>query len=106
MKRPDSANVLAVFEALAHVTAATRAYVLFPMSIAEWDRDYGEQAKRVKDECARHGVGLILIEDPFGEPKPVHVHRALRREIDHEKCSSFLEAVLSSDGKNRIAQWK
>jgi hypothetical protein len=106
VKRPDSANVLAVFEALAHATAATRAYVLFPMSMAEWNRENAEQAKRVQDECARHGVGLILIEDPFGEPTPIHVQRALKREIDHEKCSSFLEAVLSSDGKNKISQWK
>jgi hypothetical protein len=106
VKRPDSANVLAVFEALAHATAATRAYVLFPMSLAEWSRKFEEQAKRVQDECARHGVGLILIEDPLGEPKPIHLQRAVRREIDHEKCSSFLEAVLSSEGKNKISQWK
>ncbi len=106
IKRPDYANVLAVFEALAHATAATRAYVVFPLGPGEWAQQNEAQAQRVKDECSRHGVGLIFIDDPFGVPKAIHALRGMRREIDHDKCSSFLEAVLSSDGKNRISQWK
>jgi hypothetical protein len=106
VKRPDTANVLAVFEALAHATVATRAYVVFPTSLAEWESSDPEQAVRVRDECSRHGVGLILIEDLLGGASPGHVIRARRREIDHEKCSAFLEAVLSPEGKNKISEWK
>jgi hypothetical protein len=106
VKRPDSCNVLAVFEALSHASAATRAYVVFPIDAAAWRESDPEQESRVKDECSKHGVGLILVEDIFGNPKPNHIIKARRREIDHEKCSSFLGAVLSDAGRSRISQWK
>ncbi len=107
VKRPDSANVLAVFEALAHSTAATRAYAIFPMSLSDWEQTHPRQAERVRDECSRHGIGLILVDDILGPtPTASHIIKAARRQIDHEKCSSFLEAVLSADGRSRIARWK
>ncbi|MGL5361443.1 MAG: hypothetical protein ACRDBH_01090 [Bosea sp. (in: a-proteobacteria)] len=106
VKRPDSCNVLAVFEALSHSSVATRAYVVFPMSEAEWLNQDIEQAKRVKEECSRHGVGLILIENIFEKPKAIHLIPAVKREIDHERCSSFLNAVLLTEGKETIAKWK
>jgi hypothetical protein len=106
-KRPDSANVLAVFEALSHATAATRAYTIFPMSLSDWEQTQPRQAERVRDECSRHGVGLILVDDILGTtPVATHVIRASRRQIDHEKCSSFLEAVISAEGRAKIARWK
>lgn len=106
VKRPDMANVLAVFEALSHVSVATRAYVVFPLSEVAWTAGNAAQARRVKDECARHGVGLILVESPEKSPVPRHILKANRREIDHEKCSDFLDAVLTDAGKRRISQWK
>ena len=106
VKRPDSCNVLAVFEALSHTSAATRAYVVFPINTDAWSKAEPEQEARVKDECSKHGVGLILLEDIYKEPRPIHLIKARKREIDHEKCSSFLNAVISPDGKNRISAWK
>ncbi|MBY5667456.1 hypothetical protein HFO33_35180 [Rhizobium leguminosarum] len=106
VKRPDSCNVLAVFEALSHATAATRAYVVFPIDASEWAKSDPAQEARVKDECSRHGVGLILIENVYIDPQPVHVIKAVKREIDHERCSSFLAAVVSAEGKQRISVWK
>jgi hypothetical protein len=107
VKRPDAANVLAVFAALAHATAGTRAYAIFPMSLSDWEQSQPRQAERVRDECSRHGIGLILVDDILGSsPVASHVIKAVRRQIDHEKCSSFLEAVLSADGRARIAKWK
>ncbi|MBZ9946906.1 MULTISPECIES: hypothetical protein [unclassified Mesorhizobium] len=106
VKRPDSANVLAVFEALSHTSAATKAYVVFPIDAAMWTKTAPDQESRVKDECSKHGVGLILIESASSMPKPLHVIKARRREIDHERSSDFLGAVLSTSGKERIAKWK
>jgi len=106
VKTPATANVLAVFEALSHVTAATRAYVVFPVEEVEWEASNPAQARRVKDECVRHGVGLILVSSVTTTPVAKHVLKALRREIDHEKCSDFLDAVVSDEGKKRISQWK
>lgn len=106
VKRSDSCNVLAVFEALSHVSAATRSYVVFPLDEVEWVEKDPAQAGRVKDECVRHGVGLILIGNVGPNQNPVHVIQARRRDIDHRKCSDFLAAVMSEDGKRKIAQWK
>ncbi|MBX9861060.1 MAG: hypothetical protein K2Y20_15935 [Sphingomonas sp.] len=106
VKRPESANVLAVFEALSHASAATRAYVVFPVEPRTWQTENPAQERRVKDECVRHGVGLILISNVKGEPIAHHLLKAARRQIDHEKCSDFLDAVVSLPGKKRISEWK
>lgn len=106
VKRPDSCNVLAVFEALSHATAATRTYVVFPIDASEWAKSDPAQEARVKDECSRHGVGLILIENVYLDPQPLHLIKAQKREIDHERCSNFLEAVVSPEGKQKISTWK
>lgn len=106
IKRPDNANVLAVFEALSHAAAATRAYVVFPVAAETWRLENPAQERRVRDECVRHGVGLILVSNVNGMPVAQHVLKAARREIDHEKCSDFLDAVVSPIGKKRISEWK
>lgn len=106
VKRPDSCDVLAVFEALAHTTAATRAYVVFPINASEWAEANPDQEARVKDECSRHGVGLILIENVYTAPIPVEIIAARRKEIDHDRCSNFLGAVLSDSGKQIVSKWK
>ncbi|WP_374422343.1 hypothetical protein [Paracoccus sp. (in: a-proteobacteria)] len=106
VKRPDNCNVLAVFEALSHASTATRAYVVFPIDAEKWSKEYPEQEVRVKDECTRHGIGLILIEDVYNKPRPVHVVKAQKREIDHERCSNFLGSVITEKGRQKISMWK
>ena len=106
VKRPDTCNVLAVFEALSHRSAATRAYVVFPVNAKEWSKNEPEQEVRVMEECTRHGVGLIFVENIYEDPKPVHVIKAQKHEIDHERCSAFLDAVISKEGLQKISMWK
>lgn len=106
IKRPDSSNVLAVFEALAHVRVATKAYVVFPLSEKQWADSDQAQAARVRDECIRHGIGLIFIPNTDVDNSAVHSIRAIRKEIDHERCSQFLDAVMPNDVKAKISEWK
>ncbi|MDU0343025.1 hypothetical protein [Bosea rubneri] len=106
VKRPDSCNVLAVFEALSHASAATKAYAVFPVDHASWRKENPAQEARVLDECSRHGIGLILIEDVYVAPRAVHLIKAQKREIDHERCSEFIGAVMSDAGKSRLSEWK
>lgn len=106
VKRPENCDVLAVFEALSHATAATRAYVVFPINAAQWAESDPAQEARVKDECSRHGVGLILVEDIYSKPNPIQIIAAQKREIDHDKCSNFLGNVLSDEGLRKISIWK
>ncbi|TXN65360.1 hypothetical protein [Methylobacterium sp. WL6] len=106
VKRPDSCNVLAVFEALSHSSAATKSYVVFPVDHAIWRKENPAQEARVVDECSRHGIGLILIEDAYVAPRAVHLIKAQKREISHERCSDFLGAVMSEEAKSRLSEWK
>lgn len=106
IKRPDSCNVLAVFEALSHASAATKAYVVFPVDHANWRKENPAQEARVMDECSRHGIGLILIEDVYVSPRAVHLIKAQKKEIDHERCSDFIGAVMSDAGKSCLSEWK
>lgn len=104
VKRSDTSNVLAVFEAMSHRSAATRSYVVFPLDEVTWSEKDPAQAVRVKDECIRHGIGLILVGSDPGTA--YHAISARRFDIDHRKSSNFLSAVLTEAGKNRIAEWK
>lgn len=106
VKRPDSCNVLAVFEALAHTRVATKAYIVFPLSEDDWVASDQAQSSRVRDECVRHGIGLIFVPEVASGSSAIHAIRAVRKEIDHERCSRFLDAVLTSSAKVRIAEWK
>ena len=106
VKRPDSCNVLAVFEALSHASAATKAYAVFPVDHATWRKDNPAQEARVIDECSKHGIGLILVEDVYVAPRAVHLIKAQKREIDHEKCSDFLGSVMSEAAKGQLSEWK
>jgi len=106
VKRPENCDVLAVFETLSHAGAATRAYVVFPVDPIEWATKEPAQEKRVRDECFRHGVGLIFISDPGNAANPSIAIKAVKRAIDHKKCSDFIDAVLSAPGKAQISEWK
>jgi hypothetical protein len=106
IKRPQDCNVLAVFEALSHSSAATRAYVVFPINEGAWKTADPAQAARVLDECSRHGVGLLFVEDIETAPVAVERLAATKLQLDHEKCGAFLGAVLSEQGLSRIAGWK
>ncbi len=106
IKRPNDANVLAVFEALSHSSAATRSYVVFPLKEKAWRKQQGVQADRVLDESARHGIGLLFIDKISLDAEVTERIQPIRQPIDHEKCGNFLDAVLSDVGQKRIASWK
>jgi hypothetical protein len=105
VKRPDSANVLSVFEALSHLNVATKSYVVFPINEHEWLKNSEKQAIRVKEECSRHGIGLILIENPVTNPAPRALVTPIKREIDPQKSSDFINAVLSKQSLATISTW-
>jgi hypothetical protein len=91
---------------LSHSSAATKSYVVFPINDSEWEQKDKEHRDRVIDECQRHGVGIIMIENVYSSCAPKNLLKARRREIDHEKCSDFLNYVLSDEGKQKISRWK
>jgi hypothetical protein len=91
VKTDKNIDVLAVYEALAHRSAASRSYVVFP-KIEEND-----MIKRVYEEASKNGIGIILIEN-FDQLNPLSLKiEAGQVNLDRQKCSDFLRAVMSAN---------
>jgi hypothetical protein len=103
VKRPEDCGVLAVFEALAHNSAATKSYTFFPMTPDEFDRH--PQGERIREECSHHGVGLFLVEDSIKMDKAVLVIDCRRRPLNPEKCSNFITSVLEKSDLAVVSAW-
>lgn len=106
VKAPEECNVIAVFEALAHSRSATRSYVVFPVDPLSWEKADAAQAQRIKDECSRHGIGLLFIENAAKKPRAVPLIKAQKKNIDHMSADQFLEAILPASRKSTISGWK
>lgn len=102
-KRPADCEALAVFEALAHNSAATRSYVFFPITEAELDKNL--QGERIREECVRHGIGLFLVKDSFALSEACLLIESQRRPLNPEKCSHFLKQVLETDELGTLTTW-
>lgn len=103
VKRPADCEALAVFEALAHNSAATRSYVFFP--ITQEDLDVNLQGERIREECVRHGIGLFLARDQFRLDEACLVIESQRRPLNPEKCSQFLQNVLEPGELSKLTTW-
>lgn len=103
VKRPADCEALAVFEALAHDSAATRSYVFFPITQAELDAN--QQGERIREECVRHGIGLFLARDSYKLDEACLVIESQRRPLNPEKCSQFLQKVLEPAELSKLTTW-
>lgn len=103
VKRPADCEALAVFEALAHNSAATRSYVFFPITEAELDSS--AQGERIREECVRHGIGLFLVHDSFQLKEACLLIESQRRPLNPEKCSHFLQNVLEAKELGELTTW-
>jgi hypothetical protein len=103
-KRPRDAEALAVFEALAHNSAATRSYVFFP--ITEKELNASVQGERIREECARHGIGMFLVRDGYALNEACLVIEAQPRALNPEKSSLFLQNVLEKDDLAVLTTWQ
>lgn len=104
VKRPEDCDTLAVFEALAHNSAATRSYVFFPMTEEEFEEN--AQSERIREECIHHGIGLVLTNDGFTLDEIVVLIESRRRALNPEKCSQFLRNVLESRELSVLTTWR
>lgn len=103
LKSLSGINVTGVFEALSHRRAATQAYVwLHVPSDATRDDDLLE---RIGDEAKRHGVGLIVGENPTNYESWDIRLRATRFEPDPEFLNEFIAQQLSALARDELAQW-
>lgn len=104
VKAYDAIDVTAVYEALAHLRTATRAYVVLwvPDELAA---SLEQALEVVTEEADRHGVGVLVVGKPGAYDTWDERVSARRREPDPEKLNDFLAKQVSASFKEQIIKW-
>lgn len=104
IKNYDSIDVTAVYEALAHLRAATRAYVLFhvPKTVSE---QYEEDLTEVCAEAKKHGIGVIVAAKPDDYETWEEFVETTRREPDPRRLNDFLARQFTQEQLEKLIKW-
>lgn len=104
IKPTATADVAAVYEALAHRRATTRSYVIVHMPKAEKE-SYSQVIDAIYDECRKFGVGFILAGDPADFSTWDPQLDAERVEPDPNRLNQFIAEQTSAELKEQIVRW-
>lgn len=100
VKTADAVTVEGVFEALSHRQAINRAYAIYSISESTfWDI---EESERIRALGERHGVGVILAEDPADQFSWVEIVRAERWDPDPSNLNDFIEQIFEKKDHDEI----
>jgi hypothetical protein len=91
-----------VYEAAAHSGFAHRSYLAFPDS-PEYEKS--PLFERVRDECERFGLGLILFENVADWDKYNFEVASERRTPDPQSVNDFIKTQISERGREAIQRW-
>ena len=97
-------DVTSVYEALAHLRAATRAFVFLHVP-EEAGNDTKDTVETIFEECNRHGIGLIVAHDPRDYGKWDIRVQAVRRAMDPVRLNDFIAQQLSAESKQKVQKW-
>jgi len=98
--KPSIETALAgVYEAAAHSAFAHRSYLAFPDSDEYEDSPLFD---RIRDECERFELGLILFKDVNDWDSYSFEVSAGRRDADAETVDDFIKDQISEKGKENI----
>jgi hypothetical protein len=104
VKPKDGIDVTAVYEALAHLRAATKAYVLLHVpddSKAELD----SQLIEIYSEAKRHNVGVITMDDPGDFSGWDEVVEPARNDPEPRRLNDFLANQFDSSRLETLIRW-
>lgn len=99
-----SLDVSAVYEALGHRRSVHKSYVLAWIP-EEKEESMGDALNLVEEEAIRHGIGLIVAEDPTDYETWSEWLTAERHEPDPARLNAFLASQTSRALKSTIARW-
>ena len=104
VKPHDQVNVSAVYEALAHLRAGTRSYVLLHVpqfAKASVERDIEETCREAKQQ----GIGVIIAEKPDDYDTWDEQVEEVRRDPDPAKLNDFLAQQVSQEFREQVIRW-
>jgi hypothetical protein len=104
VKTHENCDVTSVYEALAHLRAATRSYVLVVVREDEL-RNLEKLLDQMAVEAGRHGIGLIVASNEENYDTWDFQVEAVAHPTDLAKLDEFIEAQISDDNKKRLAKW-
>lgn len=104
VKPSDQVNVSAVYEALAHLRAATRSYALLHvprcLKVAR-ESDIEETCREAK----QNGIGVIVAENPSDYDTWDEQVEPVRREPDPARLNDFLAQQVSQEFREQVIRW-
>jgi len=104
VKPTETLDVTAVYEALAHLRAATKAYVLLHVPDAEAGR-FADALSEICAEAKKHGIGVIVFNQPgdfAGWEEMVEPHR---QEPDPRRLNDFLATQFEAGQLETLLRW-
>jgi hypothetical protein len=108
IKSQQGIDITAVYEALAHRRAATKAYIWLhaPKKQGEKpDEELEEKLARIEAEASRLGIGMIVAEDPSKFATWDERVVAERIEPDPAALNDFIAQQLSDTARTEMAPW-
>ncbi len=104
VKPTDALDVTAVYEALAHLRAATKAYVLLHVPDAEADR-LADALSEIYSEAKKHGIGVIIFNQPGDFAGWEETVDPLRQEPDPRRLNDFLATQFEAGHLETLLRW-
>jgi hypothetical protein len=104
VKPTYAADVSAVYEALAHRRAATRAYVIVHIP-ADVKADYKNVIAAIYEESKKFGIGFIVAEDPADFDTWDLALDADRFEPEPKRLNEFIAIQVTTQLKEQIVKW-
>lgn len=104
IKTHENCDVTSVYEALAHLRAATRSYVLIAVPTHKL-KDLEKLLEQIKEEAARHGVGLIVATDVSDYETWDFRVDAILKQPDISRLDEFIENQLDEDNRRKLRKW-
>jgi hypothetical protein len=104
VKTSDALDVTAVYEALAHLRAATKAYVLLHVPDAEADL-LKEALSEICSEAKKHGIGVITFNQPGDFSGWEEMVEPIRREPDPRRLNDFLATQFEAGHLETLLRW-
>lgn len=103
VKPADAIDVQAVYEALAHRRASTRAYVVLHVP-PNSEAALSEAVSNVRQAAKMHGIGVVTVGNSSDYSTWDELEKADRFEPDPERLNAFIEQQLGDKLKKKIAR--
>jgi hypothetical protein len=104
VKHCSSIDVICVYEALAHLRSATRAYVLLHVP-KHRTADLEDTLLEVCAEAKKHGIGVLVFEDAADYETWDERVEPVRREPEARRLNDFLARQFTQEQLEKIVRW-